>query len=61
MQKVNQRMEQVKRWANYVRSHKDWKKIHTDFINAQFIKYSRFLKRILKTQDGKEKLRLLMK
>lgn len=57
MQDVNQ----VARWAEYVRSHKDWKKIHTDFINAQFIKYSGFLKRILKTPNGREKLKLLTK
>jgi hypothetical protein len=53
--------EQIIRWANYVRSHKDWKKIHTSFINAQFIKYSSFLKRILKTPNGKDKLTLLIK
>ena len=55
------RNEQIVRWANYVRSHQDWKKIHTSFINAQIIKYSGFLKRILKTPDGKNKLKSLMK
>jgi hypothetical protein len=62
MQNIRQsHNEQIIRWANYVRSHKNWKKIHTGFINAQFIKYSGFLKRILKTPDGKDKLKLLMK
>lgn len=61
MQKMNQRIEQVERWANYVRSHKDWKRIHTDFINAQFVKYSGFLKRIIKTPDGRNKLKLLVR
>ena len=56
-----QKLNQVERWAEYVRSHKDWKKIHTDFINARFIKYSRFLKNIVKTPDGKNKLKLLVK
>lgn len=62
MQNLNKsRDEQIIRWANYVRSHKDWKRAHTEFINAQFIKYSNFLKRIAKTENGKEKLRLLAK
>ena len=53
------REEQIIEWANYVRSHNDWKKIHTEFINSQFIKYKNFLKRILKTANGKKKLKLL--
>ncbi|MFH1324847.1 MAG: hypothetical protein ABIH64_06370 [Nanoarchaeota archaeon] len=62
MQNLNKsRDEQIIRWANYVRSHKDWKRTHTDFINAQFIKYSNFIKRLVKTENGKEKLRLLTK
>jgi len=60
MQIEKSREEQIVRWANYVRTHPDWKKFHTDFINAQFIKYHNFLKRLLKSPNGKEKLRLLI-
>ena len=57
----SQREQQIKDWADYVRSNKDWKKLHTEFINSQFIKHDNFVKRLLKTPNGKEKLDLLMK
>ena len=55
------REEQILRWANYVRNNPDWKNIHTEFINAQFSKYKDFVKRLLETTNGKEKLELLRK
>ena len=54
---MNQRMEQVERWANFVKNNPDkWKKIHTQFINAQFEKHRNFIKRLLKEPDGFEKI-----
>ncbi len=49
-------MEHVERWANYVKSNPDWKKLHTAFINAQYAKHDAFLRRLLKTPGGKEKV-----
>ena len=57
----SQREEHIIKWANYIRTHKDWKKLHTEFINAQFIKHENFIKRLLKTPNGKEKFDLLIK
>ena len=54
---MNQRMEQVERWANFVKNNPDkWKKIHTQFINAQFEKHRAFIKRLLKEHDGFDKI-----
>ena len=51
-----ERIEQIERWAEYVRNNKDWKKIHTPFINAQFQKSMEFYKRLAKQKCGKEKI-----
>jgi len=50
---------QIERWAEYVRTNPNWKKFHTDFINAQFLKYDFFLKNILQMPDGRKKLNIL--
>jgi len=55
------REEHIISWANYVRSNSGWKKIHTEFIDAQYQKYYDFLDRLLKQANGREKLRQLMK
>lgn len=52
-----QRIEQVERWAEYVRTHPDWKKHHKEFIDAQFDMASKFWKRILSQPGGKKRLR----
>ena len=53
----SQHMEQVERWATYVRENPTaWKKIHTRFINAQFDKHQRFIKALLKEPDGFDKI-----
>ena len=50
-------MQQVERWADFVKNNPDkWKKIHTEFINAQFDKHRRFVKNLLKEKDGFEKI-----
>lgn len=44
---MNQDIESVERWANYVKQSKGkWKKIHTKFINAQYEKQREFIKKI---------------
>ena len=50
-------LESVRRWAIFVKENPDkWKKIHTRFINAQFDKHAKFIKRLLKTPDGRDKI-----
>ncbi len=50
-------MEQVERWANFVKNNPDkWKAIHTKFINAQFDKHNRFIKNLMKEKKGFEKI-----
>lgn len=49
------RIEQIKRWAKYVReSNGAWKKPHTAFINAQIQKANAFWQRLAQTPEGKE-------
>jgi hypothetical protein len=49
--------EFVERWANFVKNNPDkWKKIHSQFIDAQFIMAERFYKNLAKTKDGKKKI-----
>jgi len=49
--------EEIDRWIVYMRAHpKTWKKIHTQFINAQFEKSERFIKNLLKQPGGREKI-----
>ncbi len=50
-------LEQVERWAKFVKNNPDkWKAIHTKFINAQFDKHRRFVKKLLMKKSGFEKL-----
>lgn len=49
-------MEQVERWAKYVRDNSDWKKQHTEFINAVYGKAKDAIEKIAKQKDGREKL-----
>ncbi|MBS3131686.1 hypothetical protein J4212_04605 [Candidatus Woesearchaeota archaeon] len=54
---MSQRMEAVERWANFVRDNPDkWKKIQSEFIDAQFSKSNAFIKRLLKQKGGREKV-----
>ena len=50
---------EIRRWADYVRTHPDWKKQHTDFVNAQYSKQAEFVKQLRNTENGIEKLRKL--
>ncbi len=49
--------DQIERWAHFVRDHPtEWKKIHTEFINAIFQKHDEFIERLLKQPNGKQKI-----
>ena len=51
--------ESMERWVEYIKTHKDWKKVHTEFIDAQFKHSEQFIERMLKEPNGKETLREL--
>lgn len=45
------------RWAKFVIDNPDkWRKLHTEFINSQFVIHNNFLKRLSKEKNGKEKI-----
>lgn len=49
--------EQIDRWIAFMETHPDaWKKIHTQFINAQFSKAYAFIERLKKEKDGKKRI-----
>ena len=53
-------LEQVERWANYVREHPDdWKPKLKRFLDAQIIIARRSYNELSKTEEGREKIRLL--
>ena len=52
-------LEQIERWAEYVRTNPDWKKKHTEFIDAQFEMSNRFYKKLAETPEGREKIKKL--
>ena len=50
-------MDFIERWATFMKEHPtEWKKIHTEFINAQFISREQFLERLLQQPNGKKKI-----
>ncbi len=49
--------EEIDRWIKYMKEHPiEWKKKHTEFINAQFSKADDFIKRLAKQPNGKKKI-----
>jgi hypothetical protein len=47
----------IGRWVTFMRENPTkWKKIHTEFINAQFQKNEEFLQRLRKMPKGKQKI-----
>lgn len=53
-------LEQIERWAHFVKENPTaWKRSHTLFINALFLKNKQFLERLRKTPQGEEKIRQL--
>ena len=52
-----QHTEQIERWANFVKNNPNkWKKIHTEFINAQFEKHKYFINKLKQKNDCFNKL-----
>ena len=53
-------LDQIKRWANFIRENPgEWKKKHKDFIDAQIIIARRFYKKLAETEEGRKKIILL--
>ena len=53
-------MEQVERWAEYVKNNPDkWKSKIKPFIDAQIIMSKRFYKKLAETKEGMEKIKLI--
>ena len=52
-------MDSVIRWANYVKDNPNWRKYHTEFINAQFENSYRVIFELLKQPNGKDKIKKL--
>jgi hypothetical protein len=48
--------EQIERWAEYVRTHDDWKIKLKPFLDAQIIMARRFYGELGKTEEGKKKI-----
>ncbi len=65
MEKINKKrdkthVEQIERWAKYVRENPDkWKPRFKGFIDSQIIMARRFYKKLAETEGGKEKIKLL--
>jgi hypothetical protein len=55
-------MEQVERWARYVRENPDrWKSKIKPFIDSQIIMSRRFYERLAETPQGREKIKNIIK
>jgi hypothetical protein len=54
-------MEQIERWAEYVKTHRDWKSKLKPFLDAQIIMSRRFYRSLGATPEGKLKVELLRK
>lgn len=49
--------EEIDRWITYMKKNPSrWKKVHTEFINAQFSKSRQFIERLLKEPGGRNKI-----
>jgi len=54
-------IEQIERWAEFVRKNPSWKEEHTKFINAQIKNSWKIHEKILKMPNGKSKIEELKK
>ena len=53
-------LEQVERWAEYVRTHpNEWKAKMKLFLDAQIIMSRRFYQKLSETPEGREKIKEL--
>jgi len=54
-------MEQVEKWARYVKEHPNkWKKELKLFVDSQIIIANRFYKKLNETEEGRKKLVKIM-
>lgn len=62
MERDKTHKEQIERWAAYVRDNPNtWKSKFKPFIDSQFLIARRFYKKLAETEEGREKIRLLIK
>ncbi len=52
-------IEQVERWAEYVKNNPDWKSRLKPFLDAQIIMSRRFYSKLQETEAGRKKIREL--
>ena len=52
-------IEQVERWAEYVRNNADWRKKLKPFLDSQIIISRRFYGKLAKTSAGRKKIKEL--
>lgn len=53
-------LEQIERWGKFVKENpNNWKKEHSEFIDAQIKKSWEFYDKLEKTENGKEKIKQL--
>ena len=57
-----ERIRNVKKWAEFVRSHdiSEWKPQQKNLIDSQIIMGNRFYDKLCRTKDGKKKVRKLI-
>ena len=53
----DEHMEQVERWAEYVKNNPGWKAELRPFLDAQIIIARKFYKKLAETPEGREKIR----
>jgi len=54
-------MEQVERWAKYVKEHpEEWKKKLKPFLDSQIIIANRFYKKLSETEEGRKKIQKII-
>lgn len=54
-------MEQVERWARYVKEHPtEWKKEHTEFVDSVYLKAWDSIEQLSRELSGKEKVEKLL-
>jgi len=62
MERDKTHMEQVERWARYVKNNPDkWKSKVKEFIDAQYIMSKRFYSKLAEMPGGREKIERLWK
>jgi hypothetical protein len=53
--------DQIERWARFVRDNPNWKKQFKKFSDAQIILSRKAYEKLLKTEEGRKKIKLLRK